>query len=417
MYVLIAFFSAGSAYLRIPTLLGTFALICMQLDAQRGFFRALRPLPLSNKEQSNALWIIAVPLTPLLAVIPFTIGALASRAKPLITHSYNLPFQCALQAWLTLGYCALGFMLFMFLLNRRPVTFREILQQAFAGALWGTVFAGPQLQILVSNLPKAPSGILPWHWVLFSVVPIFVLGSFLAAPNIVHCKLQRNTGGTTNSQIKTDHKNNLHGLTGLPLFLVTLIGQILGIILLITVVQHGIWSLTTRGLEKAPLAAIRNTVMMVTVSMLLCTRCADLLNLRSLRILPIRTGALVALLAIIPVIGGISSAFLMNRSNTFLSLPSATELEFGGIVIGFGTFLLALNFQASGGWRIAVLMLAATAAPATLAAGISLHILLAGASVLGLLGYCGLYYGLKRSHSFYQSRQMFGIDPNNPMSA
>jgi len=389
----------------------------MQLDAQRGLFRAMIPLPLSLKQQSNALWIIAVPLTPLLAVIPFTLGALASRAKPLISPSYNLPFQCALQAWLTLGYCALGFMLFMFLLNRRPVTFRETLQQAFAGALWGTIFAGPQLQILVSNLPKAPSGILPWHWVLFSVVPIFVLGSFLAAPNIVRCKLQRNTGVTPESQNKTDSQTNLHGLDGLPLFLITVIGRILGIILLITVVQHGIWSLTTRGLKEAPLAAIRNTVMMLTVYMLLCTRCADLLNLRSLRILPIRTGALAALLAIIPVIGGISSAFLMNRSNTFLSLPGATELELGGIVIGFGIFLLALNFQASGGWRIAVMMLAATVAPSTLVAGMSPHLLVAIASVLGMLGYGGLYYGLKRSHSFYQSRQLFGIDPNNPMSA
>ena len=250
----------------------------------------------------------------------------------------------------------------------------------------------------------------------FSVVPIIVLGSFLAAPNIVTRKLQRNTGVAAESQNETASQNTQTGLAGRSLFLVTVIGRIVGLILLITVVQHGIWSLTTRGMEPSP-PAIRDHIMVVTMSMILCTSCADLLNLRSLRALPLRTGTLAGLLALIPVVVGIGSTFLVNRSNTFLSLPSATELELGGIVIGFGIFLLALNFQASGGWRIAVVMLAATVAPATLISGMSPHILLVIASILGMLGYGGLYYGLKRSHSFYQSRQLFGLDPNNPMSA
>lgn len=406
--------SMGSGYYRSPVLLTPFALVCLQFDIQRGFLRAVRTLPVSKKKQSIALWIATVPLIPVLSIIPFILGSLASPSKVPLLEAH-LPFACAVQFWTGLGVCGLGFLLFRFLLSRRPISPKEMLQQTFSGSLWGLSFLG--CIYLSEYLPKSPLQVLHWHYALFASVPFFTLGSFLSAQNIINRRLLTEKGLAPVSPNNAAPTVPARGLGGLPLLVTTITSRIVGISLLMTLIQRGIVYWESGNLPTDDVSAIPDNLLLVTMGTVLCATAADLFDLRSLRILPLRTGTLASVVALIPIGMGVISSFFMNHSTSILALPNAAALTSGAIVIGFGMFIMAASFQLTGGWNLAARILAGALSPSLMIYGLTPTFLIAIAFPLGVIGYFWLYYGLKSSTSFYCSRHVFGFAPDNPMSA
>ena len=67
LFVIALLLSVASSVFGIPFVFAPAAVIALLLDAQRGVFRAVRPMPVSRGDQAKAWWFVGVPLLPLLS--------------------------------------------------------------------------------------------------------------------------------------------------------------------------------------------------------------------------------------------------------------------------------------------------------------------------------------------------------------
>ena len=76
LFVIALLLSVGSSIGGMPFVFAPAAVVALLLDAQRGVFRAVRPLPVTRLDQAKAWWFVGVPLLPLLSVPVLAIGVL-----------------------------------------------------------------------------------------------------------------------------------------------------------------------------------------------------------------------------------------------------------------------------------------------------------------------------------------------------
>ena len=74
LFIISLLLSAAFSIAGMPFILAPAAVVALLLDAQRGVFRAVRPLPITRLDQAKAWWIVGVPLLPLLSVPALVLG-------------------------------------------------------------------------------------------------------------------------------------------------------------------------------------------------------------------------------------------------------------------------------------------------------------------------------------------------------
>jgi hypothetical protein len=67
---------AGATMAGQPIIFTPILLIGLVFDAQRGLFRAVRPLPVSRREQAMTWWVLGVFVLPLVSVPALATGTL-----------------------------------------------------------------------------------------------------------------------------------------------------------------------------------------------------------------------------------------------------------------------------------------------------------------------------------------------------
>lgn len=103
-------------------------------------------------------------------------------------------------------------------LANRPL---EAIWQGIIGILWGLSMSAPMLFMFI--LPKNSGAVTPWHWVLFAAVPVLVLVSLVAAPDMAERRMFTVTGTRIPPADPADRECG--GLTGPALLLSSLMGR------------------------------------------------------------------------------------------------------------------------------------------------------------------------------------------------
>ncbi|MBB5038583.1 hypothetical protein [Prosthecobacter dejongeii] len=327
----------------------SFAPLFMQLlmtERNQGILRTLRPQPVTKRDQERAWWFISVGLTSLLSLpIMVTTTALHPWVMQHIRHvSVPAPwFSLAVVLWFGVGLSAL-----IFLLPTQPQpTYLGKLLAIPGRMLWA--LATPLCVFVATRLPRTPEAMQPWQWMLAALVPVLLGISYWAAPRVLDPvsspTLTRSFQEETSPQTDT-------GPQGLSLFLLTVHGRLIAISVALMV---GIISLAQlkEGLSKTMPPSYAS--MMLGLAMFLPTGLFEAVNLRMLRILPLRSSQLTALLLSLPLLQGVIMGPLLVWSLGLSSghLPLWQDVLCAVLYIaGGGAAMLTLAFHVSSGWRV-----------------------------------------------------------------
>ena len=402
------------------------AIIVLIFDAQRGLLRAVRPLPVSRRSQASAWWFIGVLLAPLVTFFALPIGALISaattvpRVLPVPTVDAALPstlvlapdyfapwFSAGISAWVGLGYAAFCFLLCIALPNRPASSQLESIWQGVFGGLWGLSFSGPMLFMFA--LPKNPGAIQPWHWVLFALVPVLLVLSFIGAPDMMARRMfaLSAAGKTAASAVPTERG----GLTGIPLLLGSVLGRTLLLLVLIVGMQMLVARFLSHGAAKNnPI----NSIQIVAFAMIFSSIAGELVGLRVLRVLPLSTRQLALLLLFIPVFFGILCGAVLTVASTNPVPPASALVHFlarASVIAGAGTLALSTSLHIASSARLFVLMTFVCIACYTVAfvPDSPLGFFACGSAGI-VLGCIVMMRGLRNSSAFYQARSYFGMN-------
>ncbi|MGV3531343.1 MAG: hypothetical protein ACO1QR_03165 [Chthoniobacteraceae bacterium] len=285
--------------------------VLLLLEAQQGGIRVMRCLPVRTEEQGLFCWIVTVLLTPVLCMavmLPTTLlRALIFAPDP------HLWFRLGIQAWVALGYSALIYLLIIYLPSRPGETARENLAGTIAGALWGLSIAG--FIVLFPNMPRTPQQVASWHWVLFASVPFLVLASVALRNEFLFRRATIGRGAAPRRRQEEPWQSSGRALTGVPLFLATVPTQAVGITFMVFVFQL-IFLAFFLGNQRGTIwdAAATGTIQTAAMGIMFASFTAMWVNLRSMRVLPISSRALAALL-LSPALGvGVLTALFMAVS-------------------------------------------------------------------------------------------------------
>ncbi len=456
LFVISLLVSAASSLFGLPLILAPAAVGALQLDAQRGVFRAVRPLPLTRQDQAKAWWVIGVPLLPLLSVPALVLGimlcphfqpsarslqsariaapmtetmlpmeprpaALPETSVPDTEHRYIAPpqapeknrpslwFAAAIQSWVALGYAGFCFFLMQWAPQRPAENLSENVQQGVFGLLWG--ISMPGVVFLLPNLPRSPDTIATWHWAVLAAAPVFVaLSSFSAA------KLARQrmfvTAAKKSPQATTESLALTGGLTGIPLYIVNFAGRIILMVALIAVVQFMMLRLILQGNQPA------DGLQVSLMSMMFGAAVAESIGMRALRALPLSTPKLALLLSLIPWAGAISSAIYSTvccrAGNPELSVWVNLAAQ-AVALCGWATLALSITLHISSSGRLFVLVLLVLIPSIAIQWAVQYTVPIAAIGlVAGCAGFALLIRGLRKSSAFYRPRGFFGMTPGQP---
>lgn len=432
LLALLIVLSAGFMAAGIPLIVTPFALVALLFDAQRGLLRTVRPLPVTRRAQAGTWWFIGVLLVPLITLAAYPVSALIYQA----THpSHMLPipavngssfpsfppgpnqidpwFMAAVSTWVGLGYAGFCFLLCVALPTRPASRPLETIWQSIIGALWGLSMSAPMLFMFI--LPKNPGAVTPWHWVLFAAVPVLVLASLVAAPDMAERRMFTVTGTRIPPADPADREHG--GLTGPTLLLSSLMGRTLILLILVVAGQLLITEFTGRSAHANNPA---NFTQIVAFTVLFGAFSVESAGLRMLRMLPLSTARLTLLLLATPTILGLICGGFMTLVNG-LDYPLAALLTGlfarSAVIAGAGGLALTTSLHINSGVRFLVLIIvAALASFAVLYVPQFPIAILVGGSVSLPLSYILLQRGLRKSSVFYQQRRIFGINPGQPLA-
>jgi hypothetical protein len=273
--------------------------------------------------------------------------------------------------------------------------------------------------LLLQFLPKMREQLAPWHWVVFALVPVCVVLSFVAAPDV----LQRRTFAIVSGKKKIAAADEGHstsrGLVGVPLFLAVIVGRWFLIVTSIAAMQliaFGFmtgWKLTYRSDSGL-------TAQVVGLALICASLCGEWVGLRVLRTLPLSTAKLVGLLLCGPVAFGIAAAFFSSLWGGIgdASAPVPVNLAAQAVALaGLGSLALAISLHVASGLRILV-MISTTMLPAAAFVFLAkwpLALVFVGV-IAFLSGTALLHRGLRKSSVFYQPRRMLGMTIGQPVA-
>ena len=456
LFVLALLLSVASSVFGTPFILAPAAVTALVLDAQRGVFRAVRPLPVTRLDQAKAWWFVGVPLLPLLSVPVLALGVILFQefnpsgnarvlqpvtplgiAAPLpleaqprpeippqsvpdfatpITSSSKAPapwFAASVQTWVALGYAGFCFFLLQWAPTRPAENIAENVQQGLFGLLWG--LSMPGVAFLLPNLPRTPAAIAGWHWAIFAAAPIFVALSYFSAAELVQRRMFI-TGVKAKPQAGAQPGAIGGGLTGAPLFVLNFAGRIV----LILVAVAGIQIVVMRWMLGAFLPSNNPGIAMqiIMMGLLLGTMTTEGVGLRALRVLPLSTLRLAILLSLISWTASLTCAAVAALWCRMGDPTLPLWMNFAGYALamcGWATLALAALLHIASTARIFMLMLFVMIPSATLS---FLHthtaIFAAIGAVSGVAGFALLMRGLKKSAAFYRPRGFFGMTPGQP---
>ncbi len=464
LFVIALLLSVASSVFGMPFVFAPAAVIALLLDAQRGVFRAVRPLPVTRLDQAKAWWFVGVPLLPLLSVPVLAVGVLlfqqfnpagnvrffgpvaaapseapppivvlpeemagasvppgatlgkADRfvAAPVRNEKAPAPwFAASVQTWIALGYAGFCFFLLQWAPTRAPENLAEHVQQGVFGLLWG--ISMPGVAFLLPNLPRTPGAIAGWHWALFVASPVFVALSYFSAAELVQRRLLV-TAVKARPQADAQPGVIGGGLTGVPLYVLNFAGRIVLMLVAMAAIQTVVmrWMLGANVPASSP-PVVMQVVMMGLIFGAITT---EAIGLRALRVLPLSTLRLAILLSLISWTAALTcsafAALWCRMGDPALPL----WMNFAGHALamcGWATLALAAFLHIASTARVFVLMLFVMIPSATLS---FLHthtaIFAAIGAVSGSLGFALLVRGLKKSAAFYRPRGFFGMTPGQP---
>ena len=466
LFVIALLISAASSIAGFPFVFAPAAVVALLLDAQRGVFRAVRPLPISRNDQTKVWWFVGVPLLPLLSVPLLAIGVLVSQHLDLPTamgmrpsvrvvpaslpvdvetrdaliesssppttvapsfaqerrfigpfsYSYTKPapwFAAGVQAWVALGYAGLCFFLIQWAPTRPPENIAEHVQQGLFGLFWG--LSMPGVVFVLPNLPRSPDAVVPWHWAVFVAAPIFVALSYFSASDVVQRRMFA-TSVKARPQAAADAGAIKGGLKGVPLFIINFAGRIVVFLVMIAAVQTVVMRWLLGG--KAPLNNPPLVLQVVMMGLMMGAIITESIGMRGLRVLPLSTLRLAILLSLISWAAAASGAAVAALWCGVGDPSLPPLLNFAGesvAMCGWATLALAATLHIASTGRVFLLMVFAMI-PSICISIFQTHTALFAAigAVSGVIGFALLMRGLKKSAAFYRPRGFFGMTPGQP---
>ena len=464
LFVIALLLSVASSVFGAPFTIAPAAVVALLLDAQRGVFRAVRPLPVTRLDQAKAWWFVGVPLLPLLSVPVLALGVLlfqqfnpagnvrffgpaavapseapppivvlpeemagasvppgaasgkADRviAAPLQNGKAPAPwFAAGVQTWVALGYAGFCFFLLQWAPTRAPENVAEHVQQGIFGLLWG--ISMPGVAFLLPNLPRTPDAIAGWHWAIFGAAPVFVALSYFSAAELVQRRLIL-TVVKARPPAAAQPGATSGGLTGIPLYVITFAGRIVGFVALIACVQLVVlrWIMDGKAPPNNPALGMQVSLMGMMIGAVL----AEATGLRALRALPLSTPKLALLLALIPWAGAFTSAAFSSlwcragdpSLSIWMNLAAQSLALCGWVTLAF-----AITMHIASGVRLFVLMLLVMIPGVAIPFAEKYAVIFAAiGAVAGVAGFALLMRGLKKSAAFYRPRGFFGMTPGQP---
>ena len=327
----------------------SFAPLFIQLlmaERNQGILRTMRPQPVTKRDQERAWWFISVGLTSLLSLpIMVTTTALHPWAMQKI-HRVSMPtpwFSLAAVLWFGVGLSAL-----IFLMPIKPRhTYLGKLMAVPGRMLWA--LATPLCVFVATRLPRTPEAMQPWQWALAAFVPVLLCISYWAAPRVLD-PISEPT--LTRSSCEEGPQRAASGSRGLSLFLLTMHGRLIAISVAIVALIISLAHLRG-GVPKTIPTGYAS--MLLGLAMFLPTGLMETVNLRMLRILPLRSRQLMALLLSLPTLQGVIVGPLLVWGLGLSSghLPLWQDVLCATLYIsGGGAAMLTLACHISSGWRV-----------------------------------------------------------------
>lgn len=409
--------SALSAVAGTPFILAPAGAVLLLMDAHAGGIRVTRCLPIPLREHARFCWIAVVLLVPAASAL---VLAFAGMLRELIFPAgASILFGSVVQVWVGIGYAAACFVLITYLPTRPTENWREHITGGAVGALWGLSIAG--IGILLPHLPTNPRQVADWHWLLFILSPLALLASIPVSDKIV-----RNRSTPPHAQVATPrvHRTFAHGsgLCGIPLFLATIPGHVVVLTTAIYLIQSAVQILFigSTGTNRFPLIG---GLQAFGFGIMLASIIAGGAGIRALRVLPLSTGQLAALL-LAPALGValLAAAFgtvawLSGTTNMSpLDPPAACIMIFGIGAMGVAVMLRYGNH----GFFLLMAGMVVIMPVAVLGSTWHIPLRIYAAPVGLLLAISGYYLVVRilRSRSeAYQARRMLGANLWQPQSS
>ena len=457
LFAIALLLSVGSGLSGTTFIFAPATLVALLLDAQRGVFRAVRPLPVSRNDQAKAWWFVGVPMLPLLSVPVLAVSVLIFQAMhPAATMDRPAPvaieaprevmaetpsppapaqpafaqerrfigpfsvsnkppapwFSAGVQTWVALGYAGFCFFLMQWAPTRPAENVAENVQQGLFGAMWG--LSMPGVIFLFPNLPRTPDVIAPWHWAIFAAAPVFVALSYFSASDVVQ---RRMFVTAVKARPQADSRAGAigGGLTGVPLFIVHLAGRIVLMLVLIASVQVAV--MRWMG-GKTPFENPASVLQIVMMGLLMGAITTESIGMRGLRMLPLSTARLATLLSLISwaaALAGAAFAALWCGVGDPSFPPLLNFAAQAVAMCGWATLALAATLHIASSGRV-FLLVAFALIPSVCIEIFQTHTALFAAigAVSGIAGFTLLLRGLKKSAAFYRPRGFFGMTPGQP---
>jgi hypothetical protein len=407
---LFALFNAVTMFAGLTMNLAPLVVITiLVLDGPSGVLRVVRVQPLTLRQQGMAWWLLCVVVIPLLWIFPICAGAAVANLTErrhiyeLIYHSYNPWFSACLSIWIGVGYSAFNFIIAGLLPARPARSLAGDIAQFLVMVLWSVTFVIP---ILIGHgFPHKFHDFALWHWLVVAPVPLFVVASAFVAPRFAgrwtmpFASLLRPRG-------RKPAAAPIGGTTGLPFFLVSIIGRIPLLLGVSGVVGVGLLRQMHGGNEAFPY--LYNNIFMFGT--LYSAVAGGMIGMRGLRILPISPKLITALLLAGPLSAGLfGTAFiLVSESLGFGSLAPLAELAARAFfTAGLAAVGLAIGLRwAKIGWCATV---ALSLIPMILPKFWDWGNWIAASGLAALvISAAAIHRGVKCSSAIYQSRPLFG---------
>ncbi len=395
-----------------------YALVVLIFDAQRGLFRAVRTLPVTRRAQSFTWWFLGVMLVPLLVTIANFLGAFLyqlnhSPLRVTAPGGLNPWLVAAGVTWVGFGYAALVFLVCVGLPTRVASTRLETIWQSVFGGLWGLTLSGPSLFMFI--LPTTVASIARWHWVLAAAVPFLVIASYLTAPEMTQRRMSPPKAALPDPNAAPEP--TIGGDAGTPLLLKLLLFRPIGMLLFVVLAQMLVLRLFAGQLPTPDHFVFQQ---IAGIAVFIGSIGNEFVGMRSLRVLPIATARLAALLLTLPVASGLTSTLLVGALDFLYRVPLPTVTGFLAqflSVSGFSALSVACTLHITSGWRIAVYgcFSALGVVAFNIADTHALPLALASCATF-ITAALLLIRGLRRSSAFYQPRRFAGINFSAPFT-
>lgn len=386
------------------------ALILLNVDARTGVLYTVRLQPVSRQAQDRVWWFIAVCLPTLLSTPLLALGLLWQQAGHALARLPGLAapwFSFTVVTFLGIGLSALMFLMWRFILPRKPETKMEWMVTVPCGALWGLLFPG--CFMLRSQLPDTPAAVQPWQWIVLALIPPLVAFSYIQAGKVAQSRLK--VTASIPSPTPANASTPVTGSGGLLLLLLTIHGRLLSLLLFFacTFWALRLWRGRTISAEDARQI---NDQLMITM-MVVPAIVADWFSLRMLRSVPLSTRRLTLALLSVPIMLGLLAASQTALTGAVFTPNSPLGIECLNaalITAGVSAVLLTFNSYVGSSWRFVIMLLPISVMEAGIfAPDRSALWMSAVGSVMLLAAAYFLQRGFWHAPSYYRPRRAFGI--------